>query len=813
MAPGCNKVNTSVLGLLYLRIWRVRERRYVILKGELGTRIAQKVVALIDKIIGYPVIIWDDKGTLLAATNSLNREKAQIDDIKNDVSEEIVFLEEREIGKISIGGTTETASKLAKLAAGWIAAWVQESDDYEELYQQVNEYEALFNIMPAQIWYKDTNNKIIRVNKQVENDIGLHAKDFVGRGAEELFPAYSAQYYEDDLEVIRSGKPKMGIIEQINNSKGEILWISTSKIPTTNSRGMVTGLVALVLDVTESKKMEKQIPIWAKIFESSGEAISVTDADNRFVAVNRVFSLATGYSPDEIMGKEPSLLKSGHHDNLFYQNMWASINQTGSWQGEIWEKRKDGVIYLKWLRIDQIKDAEGNLINYLARFTDLSEAKAIEERIHYLDRHDALTGLPNRKELSNQLLAEIEKSQQSGKRIGVISLNLDRFKNINDSLGHKAGDAFLKELAGRLQSIKSKTSVIARFSGDSFILIVPTITQRDEMITIINDIMRVLEKPLLFDGLELSVTASIGVSVFPDDGETAEVLIRNADTAMHRVKDNGRNFYEFFEANMNEYASERLILENSLRRALERKEFVLFYQPKFDSKTEKMIGVEALIRWMHPTRQIVAPGEFIAILEDTGLIIPIGEWVLLEACRQHRQWIERGMPPIPISVNISAIQFHDKGFLSMLSGVIQECGIEPGYLDLEVTESVVMRQPEFVIKQLECMKDMGISLSLDDFGTGFSSLSYLRHFPLDRLKIDQSFVLGLAVDSVNEAIIESVVALGKSLKIKTIAEGVETVEALNFLRRIGCDEIQGYFFSKPLSNKEFIKWFAMRGNA
>lgn len=795
----------------------------MILKWALSTRIAQKVVALIDKISGYSSVIWDDKDILLAANacnlekrqnqDDLHLKKEQVDDLSGCSNEQIIFIEGQAIGKIAIEGTTETARMLARFAAECIASWVQDNGCHHELGKLVDEYETLFNFMPVQIWHKDTNNRIIRVNQQVEKDFGITKEDFLGRSAEELFPAYSAKYYEDDLAVIHSGKPKIGIIEQINNTKGETLWISTSKIPTTNSEGVVTGLVALVLDITESKKIEQQIPIWAKIFESSGEAISVTDAENRFVAVNRAFSSATGYSADEIIGKEPSLLKSGHHDNLFYQNMWASINQTGSWQGEIWEKRKDGVMYLKWLRIDQIKNGEGKLINYLARFADISKKKATEERLRYLDRHDALTGLPNRKELEKQLLTEIEKAHHKGKRVGVISLDLDRFKNINDSLGHQVGDAFLKELAQRLLSIPSRASVIARFGGDSFIFIVPDILQKDEMIAVIHEVRSTFEKPLLHDGLELSVTGSIGVSIFPDDGDTADVLIRNADTAMHRVKDNGRNFYEFFEANMNEYASERLILENELRRALERQEFVLFYQPQLESKTEKVIGVEALIRWIHPTRQLVSPGDFITILEETGLIIPIGEWVLAEACRQHRQWIDAGLPPIPIAVNISAIQFHDKGFLPMLSEVIKDSGIEPRYLDLEVTESVVMRQPEVVIKQLESIKRMGICLSLDDFGTGFSSLSYLRYFPLDRLKIDQSFVRGLTSESVNEAIIKSVVALGKSLKIKTIAEGVETLDELNALRKLDCDELQGYYFAKPLSSEEFIKWFAIKSGA
>jgi diguanylate cyclase (GGDEF)-like protein/PAS domain S-box-containing protein len=679
-----------------------------------------------------------------------------------------------------------------------------------ELSNKVDEYERLFHLIPMQIWYTDINNKIIYVNKQVEMDMGISVKDFVGKSVKELFPVYFAKYYKDDVAAIHSGKPKMGMIEEINNDNGETRWIHTSRIPTTNCEGIVTGLIVLRMDITEGKKIEKQLPIWAKIFESSGEAISVTDSENRFVAVNHAFSLTTGYSPEEVIGMDPRLLKSGHHDQIFYQNMWASIIQTGSWEGEIWERRKDGVIYLKWLRIDQIKDENGKLINYLARFTDISEKRAAEERIHYLARHDALTGLFNREVLGKQLAKDIERARNSGSHVGVISLNLDRFKNINDSLGHKVGDEVLKELAERLQTCSKKTSLTARFGGDTFNFIVPAISQKDEIIPVIHEIMSALEKPLLHGELELIVTASIGVSIYPDNGGTAEVLIRNADTAMHKAKDNGQNFYQFFEANMNEYAAERLILENDLRRALARDQFVLFYQPQIDSKTEKLIGVEALIRWMHPTSRIVPPGDFIPILEETGLIIPIGEWVLAEACRQHKEWILMGLPAIPISVNISAIQFQDRDFLQMLANIIKESGIEPGYLELELTESVVMRQPEFVIKQLQSIKDMGVNLALDDFGTGFSSLSYLRYFPLDRLKIDQSFVRGLSTDSVNGAIIDSVVALGKSLKIKTIAEGVETKQELDFLRKLECDEIQGYYFSKPLPNEEFVQWVSSR---
>lgn len=547
--------------------------------------------------------------------------------------------------------------------------------------------------------------------------------------------------------------------------------------------------------------------VWAKIFESSGEAISVTDADNKFVAVNQAFCDATGYSFAEIVGKEPSILKSGRHDEFFYQKMWAGINQAGVWQGEIWEKRKDDTIYVKWLRIHQIKNAQGKLVNYVATFHDISERKAAEERIAYLDRHDPLTGLPNRSFLADQLGLAIQNAIVKKNRIGVLSLDLDRFKNINDSLGHEIGDEFLKEISKRLESCSQAGSITGRFGGDAFVVILPDIHKESEIIAVINKITHDIAQPAIYGEVELIVTASIGVSVFPEDGDTPEVLIRNADTAMHKVKDAGKNSYQFFTPVMNEYASERLMLENNLRRAVEKKEFVLFYQPQLDAKTGKVVGVEALIRWLHPIKKLVSPLEFIPLAEETGLIIPIGEWVLMEACRQHRQWIKMGLPPIPISVNVSAAQFHDKDFLQMLAAVIKNRDIEPGYLDLEVTESVVMRQPEFVIEQLERIKGMGIKLSLDDFGTGFSSLSYLRYFPLDRLKIDKSFIHDLLAEPINQAIIESIIALGRNLKIKTIAEGVETAEELHYLQKLQCDEIQGYYYSKPLPGSDFITWF------
>lgn len=774
---------------------------------------------------GYSVTICNEQGTVVASTEkskenqaaglSFREEALQIVK-KNGARSECHYGEKdfcangKVIGKVMICGAERTAGLLAELVSEFFSVLAQQHFSREEMLSLVHEYETIFNFVPAQIWYKDTKNNFIRVNKQVEKDIGISADAFAGQSAAELFPAYADQYYCDDLEVITSRKPKLGIIEQISTGHCETRWVSTNKVPTFHADGSVSGLIALVLDITENKRIKEQHSVWATIFESCGEPMSVTDADNKFVAVNQAFSNATGYSLHEVLGKNPSMLKSGYHDEIYYQNMWAGINQAGFWEGEIWEKRKDGTLYIKWLKIHQVKDSQGKLINYVATFNDITERKAAEERIAYLGRHDALTGLPNRLVLGEFLDAAIQNAVIKKGHVGVISIDLDRFKNINDSLGHNIGDAFLKEIAKRLESFTTDGSITGRFGGDTFIIILPNICDKSEIVGAIRKRIDRIAEPVMYGEVELMVTASIGVSVFPEDGDTTEVLIRNADTAMHKVKDSGRNSYQFFTAAMNEYASERLILENGLRRAVEREEFMLFYQPQLNTETGQVVGVEALIRWLHPTKEVISPLEFIPLAEESGLIIPIGEWVLLEACKQHRNWIKLGLPPIPVSINISAVQFHDENFLQMLDKVIQVSGIEPGYLDLEVTESVVMRDPEFVSKQLQKIKNMGIKLSLDDFGTGFSSLTYLRHFPLDRLKIDQSFVRDLAAVPINQAIIESVIALGRNLKIKTIAEGVETQEELHFMQKFQCDEVQGYFFSKPLSNGDFINWMRNR---
>jgi diguanylate cyclase (GGDEF)-like protein/PAS domain S-box-containing protein len=556
----------------------------------------------------------------------------------------------------------------------------------------------------------------------------------------------------------------------------------------------------------QKNEVDSQYRLWAKIFENSGEAIFITDAFNSIVAVNQAFTETTGYLAEEVIGKRPNIFSSGHHDEMFYQNMWAAIIQTGYWQGEIWDKRKDSSVYPKWSTISQVKNVHGEVIYHIATFLDISERKLAEERMQYLAYHDALTGLPNRSMLADQLHIAIETARNSNKRIAVLSLDIDRFKTVNDSLGHRIGDNLLRELSQRLKTYVNQKGMVSRFGGDGFIVLLPEVLDGSAIRRTVNEIFSLIVEPFTYDGIELRITISMGISLFPIDGEDVDILLRNADTAMHRAKEEGRNRYQFFTPDMNKIVSERLSLENDLRRALQQNEFVLFYQPQIDIQTHRLIGAEALIRWNHPEMGMISPADFIPISEETGLIIPIGQWVLQEACKQHRQWIAIEGMPMPIAVNISSVQFHHEDFMAMLVNTITECGMETKYLELELTESVVMRDMQLVSDKLQKIKDMGIQLAIDDFGTGFSSLNYLRYFPIDRLKIDQSFIRDLITTPVSQAIIESIIALGKNLNTKIIAEGVETIQQLNLLRAIGCQEAQGYYFAKPMAGDDFIKW-------
>lgn len=562
------------------------------------------------------------------------------------------------------------------------------------------------------------------------------------------------------------------------------------------------GIAALRTRAEHDQALE-DLQLAAKVFEDCKEGILITDAESRILAANRSFTAITGYREAEILGQTPSLIKSDRHDAAFFAEFWAAINETGHWMGEIWNRRKNGEVFPVLQSVSAVRDKRGTLTHYLAIQTDISSHKESEERIRFLTQHDSLTGLPNRTLLTDRLEQSIVHARRAERLVAVILIDIDRFKLINDSLGNAVGDTLLKQVADRLSDYVRPGDTVARPSGDQFMLILSDLALANDAASLARKILDIVAAPLSVNGQEVVVTASLGVALFPKDGETAAPLVQNADAAMCRAKELGGNSVQFYAPEMNARMLERFELESGMRRAIERQEFQLHYQPKAELTRGRCIGAEALIRWYHPTLGMISPAKFIPLAEDTGLIVPIGEWVIKTACAQLKSWQDGGFSDIVLSVNLSARQFQQENLLELVAQALQENGLQAEYLELELTESAVMQNPEQTINILRRLKALGVSISLDDFGTGYSSLNYLKRFPIDILKIDQSFVRDITSDPGDAAIACSVISLAHSLKHRVIAEGVETAAQLAFLRRHHCDQMQGYYFSRALPPAEF----------
>jgi diguanylate cyclase (GGDEF)-like protein len=488
--------------------------------------------------------------------------------------------------------------------------------------------------------------------------------------------------------------------------------------------------------------------------------------------------------------------------------MWQDLEQKGSWQGEVWNRRKNGEIFPEYLSISVVRNSEGEITNYVAVFADVTEKKNAEERIRHMANHDPLTQLANRTLFNDRLNLALANAERSGECLAIMYLDLDRFKNINDTLGHPTGDEIIKTVAQRLEEVLRDGDTISRLGGDEFTILLPGIGSERDAAIVASKLLKSMALPHTVDGREIFITASIGIAIYPNDGLTRDDLIKNADSALYHAKERGRDSFQFYTQAMNASALERFSLESGLRRALERQEFVLFFQPQADLSSGRLVGAEALIRWQHSELGLVPPGQFIPLLEETGLIVPVGEWVLQEACRQAREWQQQGHRPVRISVNISPMQFKKGELVTLVRAALADSGLAPSLLELEITESSLMDDVEENVAILQRLKAMGVQLAIDDFGTGFSSLSYLKRFPIDVLKIDQSFVRDVTEDPEDAAIAAAIIALGQTLELKVIAEGVETADQLAFLRQRRCDLVQGYLISRPVPPAEFIGFLA-----
>ncbi len=557
-------------------------------------------------------------------------------------------------------------------------------------------------------------------------------------------------------------------------------------------------LRARVRNLLARKRTERQLRLAAHVFEHSGEAIMITDRDNRIVEVNPAFTRLTGYTQEEVRGQNPSMLSSGRTTREEYEAMWRDIRDKGFWQGEMWDRDKDGGIYPKLLTISVVRNTEGRVDYHIASFADISEQKAAEERIRHIAHHDALTGLPNRLHLHISLEQAIASARREGSELAMMFIDLDRFKVINDTLGHNVGDSLLVEVSRRLRDSLRESDLIARLGGDEFAVVLTGLGAINNAAHAAEKIQLSLSRPYLIGDHALHSTPSIGISLYPQDGDTIETLMKCADTAMYHAKEAGRGQYHFYTESMNRRTREHLALENSLHEALERGEFVIHYQPQADLTDGRPVGAEALLRWRHPERGMVPPDEFIPLAEENGMILPIGDWVLREVCRQLAAWRERGLPLLPVAVNLSARQFRQEGLAGRVRALLGAAGLPMRAIELEITESTAMTKADTSADVLRALHGAGLSIAIDDFGTGYSSLGYLKRFPIDKLKIDRSFVMDIPDDANDTAIASAIIQMARGLGMKVVAEGVETEAQRDFLREQGCSYMQGYWYSRPL---------------
>ena len=613
-----------------------------------------------------------------------------------------------------------------------------------------------------------------------------------------------SQAYADSLAT----RTPYEIAHRLRMPDGRIKWVNERCETHYDEHGRALRSTGTVQDITVRRQAEELLRLYANVFEHSGEAILISDGDNRILAVNPAFTRLTGYRIDEIRGENPNLLASGQTPVETYQDMWGTLDETGFWQGEILDRRKDGTLYPKWISISAVRDPDGRVSHYVASFTDITARKMAEAQISRLAYHDALTGLINRFSLQSQLEQALAMAHREQRALAVIFLDLDRFKTINDTLGHAMGDDLLVEVARRLLDNVRESDIVARLGGDEFVVVLTDVGDVNAAARVADKILHALARRYRIGQHGLHSTASLGLAFYPNDGEDGDTLMKNADTAMYHAKSLGRNNVQFFTAEMNLAAVKRLTLDRDLRIAVENKQFELFYQPQLDSWSGRTIGVEALIRWHHPDDGLVLPAEFIPLAEETGLILPLGEWVLDEACRQLRAWRDDGIADVTMAMNLSAHQLRSPVLLEHVARALEQHGLAGGDLELEITESMAMHDPVASIGQLKALRELGVRLSIDDFGTGYSSLSYLKLLPIQTLKLDQSFVRDIETDSNDVAICTATIALAHNLGLSVIAEGVETEAQRRLLISHQCDFMQGYLFSRPLpaaAAEAFIK--------
>ncbi|MEX2523863.1 MAG: PAS domain S-box protein [Gammaproteobacteria bacterium] len=637
--------------------------------------------------------------------------------------------------------------------------------------------------------------------------VSSNVERILGYTPEEMLEAYwwQSNLHTDDRarseEIANQGLVKDKIVDEyrFRHKDGHYIWLRDEmRVIRTETTGVIE-IIGSWIDVTEVRQEEERMRLYAAAFESTRDGVVVTDLDGNILTVNQAFKDITGYTEPELEGRTTRILNSGHQDEEFYRNMWEEMEKTGYWQGEIWNRRKNGEIYPEWLSISRVYDNNGKPTHYVGVFSDISQIKKSEEELEKLAHFDPLTGLPNRLLLDLRLSHAIEQTKRRGGHVGILFMDLDNFKKINDGLGHAVGDELLVATAKRLQERVRSEDTLGRFGGDEFLLVLENIKHPEEAGMVARDLLASLRRPFrLSSGNELFVEGSIGISIYPDDGLTPDDLLRDADTAMYQSKESGRNRFCFFTSKMSDSVFRELEIETALRRDMEGDKLVLYYQPKVDIQSGSMTGVEALIRWQQDDGTFISPAEFIPVAERTGLIHPVGRWSLNAACRQIREWCEKDIEPAMVAVNVSAYQFLSGDLVEIVEQTLADTSIEPFRLEIEITESTLMERPEDMVKVINRLSDMGIRITLDDFGSGYSSLGYLSRFHINVMKIDGSFTEGIETDNNSRMIVSSIIDLAHGMGMRCVAEKVQSRGQVDYLIEHGCDEIQGHYFSPAL---------------
>ena len=650
------------------------------------------------------------------------------------------------------------------------------------------------------------DGEILFANDYVLNLLGYTQDEFVGKNVLDIT-------YKDDKDktlvqkkITANEATEVNVEKRYMHKDGYPIWIHLSMSISRSKDGKPQYIIGFIKDIRERKNYEKRLKLASEVFDNTNEGIVITDKKLKIQAVNGAFSDISGYSKSEAVANTTLFLRSPHYDNNFYKNMWKSIKKDGYWKGEMWSIRKNGELFPQWLNISTITDENNTITNYIGVFSDISTIKQSEAELEFLAHHDPLTKLPNRLLLTSRLSQAIKRAKREGSKIAVLFLDLDRFKEINDTFGHSYGDEILTMVTTRFKIAMREKDTIARIGGDEFIILIEEMEDVSDIDQVLLKILNVFKDEIMVFQHSFKLTASIGVALYPDDGNNIEDLIKNADAAMYQAKDAGRNTYRFYTEEMTQKLFTKMLMKNEISKAFKNSEFVLHYQPQVSIESGKVLGAEALVRWNHSSMGLMYPDKFIEIAESTKQIVELGKLVLEMACRDAKKWIDENSFCGKIAVNVSAVQIKQDDFYEVVTSVLEKTGLSGHFLELELTESYMMQNPDEAIALFKKLKNHGITLSIDDFGTGYSSLSYLKKLPVDKLKIDRSFIMDIPNDKGDMAITSTIIAISKSLGLSVIAEGIETKEQHYFLKEQGCYEGQGYLYSKPVPENEFLEF-------